>query len=360
MLKQKTFRGYTVKRLKTWACEQRRRYRRGWLSKSQVQRLEKIPGWNWEKQFRTPEQWVPIAEQLAAQQADGVLPRRGRLQKMGHSRLVELLKRQPALFAHIRQHSALVRTPEQWVPIAEQLAAQQADGVLPSRQQIQRMCRAPRGMKRTEVQKQFGGLARALQQYPELFKHIKQSSFRFRAIRRTPEQWVPIAEKIVAKEKDGLLPNGRELDRMGFCGLITAVRQRPRLFKHIKRRITNRTSEQWVPIAVALAAKSEGGILPTRHELVTMGMSGLCNALHKHPALFAHIKTPGSFFRTPEQWLAIAEELVAKDKGGKIPSCKELRRIGLRGLIDAMDNHPVLFKHLTQRLFTRAGKEITA
>ena len=76
--------------------------------------------------------------------------------------------------------------------------------------------------------------------------------------RRTPEEWVLVAEQLV-EEHDGTLPNVSWLRDKGYRGLSYTMRNHPDLFKHIKQDRKIKTPEEWVLVAEQLVKEHEIG-----------------------------------------------------------------------------------------------------
>jgi hypothetical protein len=262
--------GFSVQELKDWASTYRMAYRKGTLSRPTIQILEALPGWYWHKTrfTKTPQEWVPVAEKLAAEQPDGVLPHPRLLHKLGFAQVYNALRKRPELFAHIPQAKVITfLTPEQWAEKALQFAAQQPDGKLPAGNWAIRSLGA--------------GLPYNMRKFPKAFAHVP---------RRTQlEQLVMDAERIAAQQPDGKIP------LKGCCpvghipsGLRLALKAHPKMFAHIpqhKKQLKTKKPAEWVVIAEELAAKQKDGYLPPNGELP----GGLLTAKYVHPELYAHI-----------------------------------------------------------------------
>lgn len=168
---------------------------------------------------KSPDEWLPIAEALANKEADGLLPSVQQLYDAGLGALFQAMQKRPALFSHIPQRN-YKRSPEHWVRVAEELASSAKDGLLPN----------------IKVLRNRGdGLAPCMRHYPEMFKNIPQHSLRG----KTPKEWVDVANELVRSQADGMLPSGKQLSRMSLTGLRDCVRKRPELFTHITQRVLN-------------------------------------------------------------------------------------------------------------------------
>ena len=273
---------------------------------------------------RSPEEWVLEAERLAAER--GTLPNNTWLRENGCSGMVTAMSNSPGLFAHIEQDENSRRTPEEWVPVAERLAAENG-GVLPGEN---RLC-----------ENGYAGLPSTMRNRPELFAHIGQN----KRLLRSMDEWVAVAERLAAEH--GRLPSNRQLKKDGFGGLRKAMNKRPELFSHIKwahiEQNIRRTPEEWVPVAERLAAEN-GGVLPGETWLRENGYGGLPLTTRNRPELFAHIGQNKRLSRSMDEWVAVAERLAAEH--GRLPSWRRLKKYGFGGLRQAMNKRPELFSHI--------------
>ena len=286
-----------------------------------------------DKGGKEPEEWVPIAEELAKENG-GKLQGHGWLQKNGYNALSLIMYRHPDLFAHIEQESKR-KTPEEWVMVAEKLAKENG-GKLPLFSWLKK--------------NGYVSLDSAQNRHPDLFAHIEQEDNG----RKTPEEWVQIAEEL-AKENGGKLPSSTWLKKNGYLGLDALKPRRPDLFAHIEQESKRKTPEEWVMVAEELA-KENGGKLHTHQWLTDNGHSGLSAMIYKHPDLFAHIEQESKIQRkTPEEWVPIAEEL-AKENGGKLQGRGWLQKNGYNALSLIMYRHPDLFAHIERELFVSSKK----
>jgi hypothetical protein len=163
-------------------------------------------------QLRSCQEYVALAEQLANAH-DGSLPNTAWLQHH-HRNLEAVMRRNPQQFAHIPQVTKRGRTCSEWVAYAEQVAITHG-GTLPSPSQL----------------KTHGHLVGTMQKWPTRFRHIPQA--RSRSRRRSPAAWVPVADRL-AKQNHGRLPSTYWLRRSDYKGLETAMRKHPHLFAHLK------------------------------------------------------------------------------------------------------------------------------
>ena len=257
--------------------------------------------------------------------AGGILPSQTWLTRNGYSGLVAAIQKHPAAFAHIRQNWKGGQTPEEWVPVAESLAAQHGD-ILPYRHWL--------------VASGYHGLVYAMRRKPEAFAHIQQAKKR-----HSRDHWVAVAEKLATKH-GGRLPCPSWLRRNDYAPLADALTRLPALFAHIPRETSRgRTPMEWVAVAEDLAA-THGGALPNCGWLISSGYGALYNAKKGSPALFAHIPSSSKKGHTPEEWLLIAEHLAAQHNGA-LPNAAWLAKNGHAGLCRALVGRPELFVHIT-------------
>jgi len=73
------------------------------------------------------------------------------------------MRKYPKPFIHLKQETKKYRSAQEWVPIAEKLAAMN-DGFLPNTSWLQN--------------NKYHGLMRAIRKHPELFQHIKRKKKR--------------------------------------------------------------------------------------------------------------------------------------------------------------------------------------
>ena len=326
------------------------------------------------KRGRSPEKWVPVAEQEAKKNG-GKLPINARLQENGLLGFIQARRAHPDLFDHIPQEShKRSRSPEKWVPVAERLAEENG-GILQNATWLSKrysglyhdlianpeaFAHIPRQRRRTleeqvaaakQLAKENGGvlpqnlgkkghhgIVQAMRKHPESFAHILQQQYRF-----TLKEYVSIAEQL-AKENNGVLPSG--LERKGYHGLQRSKRENPQAFAHIKQDAKFRSPLEWAAIAKQLA-KENGGVLPAPARLKENGLDGLNQAKRIHPKFFKGIEQDKKY-HSPEEWVPIAEQL-AKDNGGMLPNLGWLEENGLLRLHHAKRKHPKLFKHIPQQ-----------
>jgi hypothetical protein len=212
-----------------------------------------------------PEEWVSVAEKLAKEH--GTLPCGNWLKKNGHSGLVSAMRCRPELFSHIKQEK-VGKNPEEWIPIAEKL--EKEHGTLPCGAWLEK--------------NGYSALYQAMRKRPELFAHIKQE----KKVGKKPEEWIPIAERL--EKEHGTLPCVDWLCENGYSGLNYVMKKHPGWFAHISQESkAGKKREEWVPIAEKLA-QEHGGTLPNAFWLQKNGYRGLYRAMKSRPELFAHIK----------------------------------------------------------------------
>ena len=195
----------------------------------------------------------------------------------------------------------------------------------------------------------FSGLDSIIRKFPHLFAHVSQHKYTIH-----PEKWIPVAERL-AKENGGILPNSSWLTRNGHIALYGAMRRRPELFNHIEQANDRMLPHQWVPVAERLAKKN-GGTLPNPAWLRDNGHNGLYQAIRNHSSLFAHIEK-GLIGVSLFDWVAVADRLV-KENDGLLPSHAWLNKNGHIGLIGAMNRKPDMFSHIKQAKLRLRAKEL--
>jgi hypothetical protein len=282
---------------------------------------------------KTPEEWVKIAEKLVKKN-NGLLPCDSWLRKYGYGQINEAMKNHPGKFSHIIKENKSGRTPDEWIPVAEKIVKEN-NGFLPSQKWLR--------------EHDYGSLPYMMRTYPEKFSHIKQKK-----MTKTPEEWVPIAEKL-AKENDGILPKSLWLQKNNYSGLATIMQKHPDKFAHIEQDYGGgKTVDEWVPIAEKLV-KENNGILPNSCQLEKRGYNGINNAMKKHPDKFSHIEQEYKGGKTVDEWVPIAEKL-AKEHNGILPSPGWLGKHGYASLCAMMRNHSEKFFHIKQD--SRKGRTV--
>lgn len=269
------------------------------------------------------EHWISTAERLSAQH--GMLPKRGHLRTMHLNGLAHALMNHPEAFAHVPQdiskRTGARKKVEDHVEEAERLAKEH--GKLPNRKWLQ--------------QNGYTALDYHLRKRPEVFAHVAQDNKH-----RTADEWCRLAVELQNKN-DGVLPSTTWLRRQNYGGLISAMRNKPDLFKGINKIIRPRRSlEGYVRIAENLAAQN-GGLLPTYAELQKRKLYTVNKKIQEYPEAFQHL-TRDRRYKTMEEWIEVSRELVRNR--GDMPNPRWLRNNGYEGLWECMLRHKKAFLDL--------------
>lgn len=210
------------------------------------------------------------AEELVRQ--FGFIPNAKTLQNAGYSALDKEIRKNGNLFSHLKQHRPHEqrKSLSKWVTEARRLALSYG-GILPHHGRL--------------VDMGLSGLAQMLQKHPKAFTGISQEAPHSHY--KTPEQWVPVAEKLV--RETGSIPNQKQLQTGDYGGLARAIRLRPDLFSHLPHTRLQRRPEEWAAIAASLAGNN-GGILPSTGFLQKNGLRALDRMIRIHPHLFSRFK----------------------------------------------------------------------
>lgn len=184
----------------------------------------------------------------------------------------------------------------------------------------------------------YGGLRKAMERSPSHFAHIPQVT-----IRKNKREWVQVAEALEGEH--GKLPNTSWLGANGYHGLLSAMSACPELFKHIAREKCFRTPKEWVRIAEELAKKR--GQLPCSAWLLKRGLRGLQVCKLSYPHLFAHIPQERKI-KSAEEYVSIAEAIAKEHRG--LPNSTWMQRNGHGALYVKIRKHPDLFKHVPRRI----------
>lgn len=262
---------------------------------------------------RTADQWLPVAERLAKDNR-GFLPNVQWLCTNGYTGLSLMYRDNPEVFGHIPQESKL-KTPQEWLVIAETLASAN-NGSIPAFSELR--------------QRRLHGLERAIKTHGELFQHLKVA--RKYPICRTPHEWLDVAKQVAASN-GGTLPGRRWLITNKLSGLEAAISKTPELFSSLPRHITHLSARDHMVTVRALAAKH--GYLPCQAWLKNNGHGALAQAISG-----GRIQLPSNIIqdkkhKTPDEWYAIAKELV-KTNNGYLPGKAWLTRNRYYGLIAHM------------------------
>lgn len=218
------------------------------------------------------------------------------------------------------------KTVDEWISFAERLSAENG-GKLPSHKELRRLG--------------INGLSVCLIRQPDKFSHIDRKWQETK-----PEEWIPIAKKLV-EENGGVLPSRSELAKRGLSNLGSAISRHPDLFDDIEHGYITKTTSEWVTFAEELA-KQNDDILPAYVEL-RKKYSGLCSCMRKHPEWFSHIKQdkPYEYRKSKEEYVEMAHTL-ANENGGILPSHTELKK-KYSGLCFCIYKHPELFAEIKQK-----------
>jgi hypothetical protein len=112
---------------------------------------------------QTVDEWVKTAE-FFENAADGSLPNVAWLKKYGYTALLQVMRKYPEKFAHIKQEKKANMTPEEWVVLAEKLAKEN-NGMLPDVAWLKKHG--------------YTGLVSAVKKHPSKFTHICKSVMLF-------------------------------------------------------------------------------------------------------------------------------------------------------------------------------------
>ena len=185
----------------------------------------------------------------------------------------------------------------------------------------------------------YGSLVAIMSKYPEKFKHIEQNQQRLKR-----SQIIQLAEKL-AKENGGILPSPTWLNDNGYNRIVVCMYKHTELFKHIKqeRHRKRRSIEENIEIANSLARKHKGK-LPSHIWLLKNGYATLSRKIRAHPDKFKHLQQD-SERNSVDEWVKIAEKLQKSNKGN-LPSIHWMNRNGYSGLTSAIKKYPNKFKHI--------------
>jgi hypothetical protein len=148
----------------------------------------------------------------------------------------------------------------------------------------------------------------------------------------------------LAEEYEGILPRTSVLKEKN-PQLLQAIHRTPAAFAHIPRAKLHRTPSQWVALAEELAARN-GGKLPTNKDLMTENLA-LSRSIYRYPELFAHIPR-AEWTRAKQermgQYVALAEQL-ALENGGTLRITREFQDRH-NALTCAIRSNPEAFAHI--------------
>jgi hypothetical protein len=269
---------------------------------------------------------VRTAEALVLEH--GGLPRQ-RWLEVNHPRLLSAMFRHPEAFAHVR-NPAWKKTKEQWVQLAETVAAENG-GFLPARADLlqthprlvmymdhnrngqrESMAHIPRAryskaklarlavyVKQAEqlaaenggsliitakLQREHNALVCAIRANPDFFAHIPRTRRKTTSL----EEHKALAQELA--RETGFLPSLSTIKRK-YSALRGAIRNHPEEFSQLVAR--DRCPYQTVAEHAAVArrlAEGNDGLLQSGAWLNKNGHVNLAQALYRHPAAFAGIR----------------------------------------------------------------------
>jgi superfamily II DNA or RNA helicase len=222
------------------------------------------------------------------------------------------------------------RTVQEWVKIAEELAANN-EGRLPNSFWLSTNYRALEGTVR---------------RYPHLFAHLNQEKRKL-GTEETLIKHVETANRI-ANENGGLVPNTYWLRSHGYKGIERSLLKYPERFSHLKwERIGYAESlNNHVKTAERLVENNDGAV-PTTSWMAEHGHYGLYAAMEKYPERFSHLGRSKLKFLSISEHVASAERL-SQANGGGLPCKEQLIKHGHRALVACMRRHPEDFSHIPQ------------
>ena len=184
----------------------------------------------------------------------------------------------------------------------------------------------------------FGTAAAGVETFDE-FRRI----YKNHRTRKTPDQWVQIAEDL-SKNNYGYLQHNNWLILNDYAALVQCKYQHPKKFAHIKQHKKKLTGKELVEIAEKLV-KDNNGILYSDSDLTQLfDLSNLVTYKERHPEKFAHIKQHKKR-RTPDESVIFAEELAKGNNGSlDIPRLREDHP----ALVSCICRHPKKFAHIPQ------------
>jgi len=280
-----------------------------------------------DRTYRTPEEWVPIAEDLAKKHG-GVLPNCMWLIENGYSALDQAMRNYPELFAGFNQKNKKGKTLKEHLQDARRLTKNN-EGLLPNYAWLR--------------DNGYGSLNAAIRFYPSEFTNFKQA-----VVFKTVTEQIHDAEQL-AKKQDGILPNSKWLSKNGHSKLVSAMQNHPEEFAHIEQVKIFKTVAEHVQDAEQLA-KANGGVLPNPSKLPV----ALRSAMQGHCGAFSHLEQTKKF-KSHEDHVRNARRLT-KENGGKLPSYQSLIDGGFNGLAQHIRIYPNDFARFKQEY--RGGKSL--
>jgi hypothetical protein len=272
------------------------------------------------KLLLTIEEHLVIAKKLAVENG-GILPSRTTMRKKGYASTEDAMRKRPELFAEIAPDS-MFKTVEYWIDIAESLARTN-NGILP---------------KITEIDKDKNrGIGSAIRSHRDRFAHIPRDYGR-----KTDSEWVNIAEGIAA-DHGGTLPSPPDLHKLNHKNVVASMQRRPDLYTHISKSLpSKKTVEDWVCIAEKLVKKE--GFTPCHADLKKRKLLGLAACIYKYPKSFSHLNQKLLVERkTSAEWKQLAVE-IASNNNGVLPSYIALEKMGYGSINSKMYTNPSIFK----------------
>lgn len=282
-------------------------------------------------------QAVALARRLAEENG-GTLPNGTWLLDHGYSCITTRIYSKPELFDKlIEGWRCRARTTDaEAVELAEKLAKTNG-GKIPSPGWLHRNGRS--------------GLGARIRNQPWLFSHLQQDH---RQVMTDPE-CLALAHRLAKKNGDRI-PTLSWLNRNGHGALAYRIKQKPELFRRLRRE-TGRglTDDQMVDLAENLAKKN-GGQIPAFTWLIQHNLKCLTVRMERRPKLFEHLARERRNMTDAE----VVEEIetLAKRNGGTIPAGSVLRKMGKNHLAARIYNNPHLVAHLPQDRLNSKGKVI--
>jgi len=163
--------------------------------------------------------YVKLAESLASQTTNGLLPSVTWLKNNGYTGLYQYMRAHPSEFNHLRQHRLGARSHDEKVrkrrvALAKKLAYENG-GMLPTVTWL--------------TTHGYSGLLSYIWKHPEFFRNIQRD-----ASKKLPQEHVAAAENL-AHEHGGRLPGSWTIVKEnGGWALYCFMRRNPDLFTHIK------------------------------------------------------------------------------------------------------------------------------
>jgi len=163
-----------------------------------------------------------------------------------------------------------------YVKLAEGLASQTTDGLLPSVTWLKG--------------NGYTGLYQYMRAHPSEFSHLRQLRLGARSHdEKVRKRRVALANKL-AYENGGMLPTVTWLTTHGYSGLLSYIWKHPDFFRNIQRDASKKMPQEHVAAAEALARRY-GGKLPGSWTIVNKsGGWALYRFMRRNPDLFVHIR----------------------------------------------------------------------